>query len=394
MLLIENANLYAPQPGGRCTILVSEGKITGIFPEEDGGRLKEALKTLAPQAIVVDAGGNMTIPGIIDRHVHFNGAGGEGGPVYRTPPLQLSAFIRAGVTSAVGMLGTDGTCRSLRELLMKARALEAEGITTWILTGNYRVPSPTITGGIMDDICLIDKVIGLKMAISDHRSSHPSVEEIRRAVSDTRTGGLLAGKAGTVCVHMGTESTSFAPLLRAIENSDILLTQFAPTHISRSEKLLKESIAFGRRGGNLDITATSDSMPSFGLPGRLAVKRLLAGGVAPERITLSSDGNGSMPRFNAEGRLVGMSVGPIDSILKCVLELLGDPEIVPEVALGMGTSHVADQLDLKSKGRLVEGHDADILILDGERKGLKHVVAKGRIMMWNGEIQVRGTFEL
>ena len=47
----------------------------------------------------------------------------------------------------------------------------------------------------MDDLCLIDKVIGLKIALSDHRSAHPTVDELRRAVSEARVGGMLTGKA-------------------------------------------------------------------------------------------------------------------------------------------------------------------------------------------------------
>lgn len=392
MLLIENANLLSPAPLGLGTLVVVGERIAAVHPAGAAGELRQHMERLGPEVTVLDAQGAKVLPGVIDRHVHFNGAGGEGGPRFRTPPLQLSSFVRAGVTSAVGLTGTDGTCRGLRDLLMKARGLEEEGLSTWILTGSYAVPSPTLTGGVMDDLCLIDKVIGLKIALSDHRSSHPTVEELRRAVSDARVGGMLAGKAGTVCVHMGSEPSAFDPLLAAIEGTDVPLAQFAPTHVSRSEALLERAVEYGLRGGNLDITAASGEKPVFGLPTRRAVKRLLAGGVAAERITLSSDGNGSMPRFDAGGKLVGMGIGPIDSVLACVLELMEDPEVGPEKAVGMATSHVADQLCLPRKGRLKEGCDADILILDRD-DALRHVVARGRVMMRDGEILARGTFE-
>jgi len=394
MLLIRNGDLYAPEHRGLCDILAIEGKIAGVFsPGAPGGKelTESALRTIEPEMTVLDASGCRVIPGIIDRHVHFNGAGGEGGPAHRTPPLQLSSFVKAGVTSAVGMLGTDGTCRSLRELLMKARGLEAEGISTWILTGSYSIPSVTLTGGVMDDICLIDKVIGLKMAISDHRSSHPSVEEIRRAVSDARTGGILSGKCGVVCVHMGNEKTSLTPLLEAVENTDVPLTQFAPTHISRCDALLRDSIAFGKRGGNIDVTATPGEKPVFGLPNRLALRTLLDGGVAPERITLSSDGNGSMPRFDEHGKLIGLGIGPITAVLESILELWDDPEFDAATLLAMGTSYVADQLNLKGKGRVVKGADADILVL--KDNALRDVVAGGRVMMKGGTVLRKGTFE-
>jgi beta-aspartyl-dipeptidase (metallo-type) len=396
MLWIRNGDVYMPEALGFQDILVSEGKISGFFP---GGTLTaDALGKIDPGFSILEADGHPVIPGIIDRHVHFGGAGGEGGPMYRTPPLQLSSFIQAGVTSAVGVLGTDGTCRSLRELLMKARGLEAEGISTWILTGSYGIPSATLTGGVMSDICLIDKVIGLKMALSDHRSSHPSAEEIRRAVSDARTGGMLAGKSGIVCVHMGTERTGYAPLIEAVDQTDVPLSQFGPTHVSRCEALLKESVVYGRRGGYLDITAELDENPLFGIPTRRAIRFLLDGGVSSERITLSSDGNGSMARFDERGNVVGMGIGVITTVLQTVLSLWDDKTFDRGTILAMGTSNVADHLGLKEKGRIVRGADADILVLDGKKgesplRKLRHVVAKGQVMMKDGTVVKKGTFE-
>ncbi len=247
MLLIRNADLYAPEPLGLNDLLIAAERVLAVRPA--GEIPSAALVDFSDCLRVIDAEGGMVAPGIIDRHVHFNGAGGEGGPAHRTPPLQLSSFVRAGVTSAVGLLGTDGVCRSLPELLMKARGLEEEGISTWILTGSYSFPSPTLTGSVQRDLCLIDKVIGLKLAVSDHRSSHPTVEEIRRSVSDARTGGILSGKVGCLCVHMGNEKEGLEPLLRAVEGSDIPISQFAPTHISRTEELLEQSVEFGRQIG-------------------------------------------------------------------------------------------------------------------------------------------------
>jgi len=66
---------------------------------------------------------------------------------------------------------------------MKARGLGKEGISTWIYTGAYQYPSPTITGDILSDMMLIDKVIGVKIFLLDHRSSHPIIDELRKVVS-------------------------------------------------------------------------------------------------------------------------------------------------------------------------------------------------------------------
>ena len=392
MLLIKNADLYSPEHLGKCDVLVANGVIDGIFPADQSGARSEVLRSLDTDALVYDAQGMMTLPGIIDRHVHFSGAGGEGGPKYRTPSLQLSSFIKAGVTSAVGLLGTDGTCRSLRELLMKARALEDEGMSTWILTGSYRVPTTTLTGGIMDDLCLIDKVIGVKIALSDHRGSHPKVEAIREIVSDARTGGMLSGKTGFVCVHMGSEETSYEPLLRAIEKTDIPLSQFAPTHITRNEKLLKEGVSYAKYGGCLDITATLEGPSQFGVATVPAVKFLLSEGINSAQITLSSDGNGSMPSFDEAGKLTGVGIGPIGAVFNCMRAMIKDPELDSETIIALATSNVADQLGLQHKGRLKKGCDADILILDDD-KNISDVFAKGKQMMEKRTLLKKGTFE-
>lgn len=390
MLLIQNANLYDPRPKGHCDILFTRGRIVAVA---EGGSINPGdfsshLGTLK----TVDAKGALTMPGIIDRHVHFNGAGGEGGPVNRTPPLQLSSFVKAGVTTAVGMLGTDGTCRALEELLMKSRALELEGISTWILTGTYGLPSPTLTGNVRRDLCLIDKVIGLKLAVSDHRSSHPSIEEIRRAVSDVRVGGILAGKVGCLCVHMGDEPTGLTPLMQAIEGTDIPLSQFAPTHISRCQALADQSAEFGRRGGYLDITAAPGKKPLFGLPTAAVIYRLLEEGVPKENITLSSDGNGSMPSFNEKGEMVGLKVGPLDAVLESVVELLQEEKLPVADIISLVTANPAAHLKLNTKGRVSPGMDGDVLVLDENFRPL-HVAAKGRILMEEGEVIVKGTFE-
>ena len=389
MLLIRNADLYAPERLGPGDILIAGERVLAVRP---AGEIDSTAAASFSDLRVIDAGGCIVAPGIIDRHVHFNGAGGEGGPAHRTPPLQLSSFIKAGVTSAVGMLGTDGVCRALPELLMKARGLEEEGISTWILTGSYGLPSPTLTGSIQRDLCLIDKVIGLKLAISDHRSAHPSVEEIRRAVSDARTGGILSGKVGCVCVHMGNEKEGLEPLLRAVEGTDVPITQFAPTHISRTEALLEQSVEFGRRGGYLDVTAEVGRKPLFGRGTSGVVDKLLSGGVAPENITISSDGNGSMATFDERGGVTGLIVAPLESVLESVVEMLRDGVLPREQVFSFVTANPAAHLKLPRKGRLKPGFDGDLIMLDGAFR-LRTVVAKGRVLMDEGEVVVKGTFE-
>jgi beta-aspartyl-dipeptidase (metallo-type) len=56
------------------------------------------------------------------------------------------------------------------------------------------------------------------------------------------------------------------------------------------------------------------------------------------------------------------------------------------------TSNVARLLRLPGKGRIAEGHDAD-LVFFAEDLGVRHVMANGRWMIQDGAPVARGTFE-
>lgn len=66
---------------------------------------------------------------------------------------------------------------SLENLRVKAVALKDDGLTAYMWSGCYRVPSPTITGSLIRDMVLVDEVVGAgEIAISDHRGSWPSTD--------------------------------------------------------------------------------------------------------------------------------------------------------------------------------------------------------------------------
>lgn len=374
-LLIKNADLYAPEHLGKKDILILGTQIAAV---------EDAIEVSIPGLDILDAQGAITAPGIIDHHNHFGGAGGEGGPNFRTPPAQLSTFIKAGITSAVGLLGTDGYSRSLVELLAKARALEIEGLSTWIYTGSYQVPGPTITGKTGSDIAWIDKVIGCKMALSDHRSSHPSVEQIRALVSEVRVAGMLAGKRGVLCVHMGSEETGLQPLREAVKGSGIPLSQFMPTHITRCEELLKDAIQWVKEDGVADITVDAKTAK--------ALEEFSKAGIDLSHICFSSDGNGSMPRFDANGNFVGMGVGDPASILQGIKTCAENKVLPLDKLFACSSTNIAKWLELKNKGNLKPGFDADIMLLDN-KLNLQTLIGKGRVLEKEGKVLVKGTFE-
>ncbi len=193
--LLKNADLYAPNHVGNVDILVGQGKILAIEPQLNLHGLEAVTQ--------IDCHHKMVTPGLIDQHLHLTGGGGEAGFASRTPQVTLSHLIQAGSTTVVGVLGTDGISRSPRDLYAKAAALTEEGITAFMHTGSYEVPTQTITSSIRDDITFLPSVLGVKIAIADHRCSFPSLHELARIASDIRIAALLAKKRGLLHMHMG-----------------------------------------------------------------------------------------------------------------------------------------------------------------------------------------------
>jgi len=335
---------------------------------------------------VIDLCGQKLVPGFIDQHVHLIGGGGEGGPSTRTPEVQLSDVTTAGVTTVVGCLGTDGTTRNMTSLLAKARALEVEGLTTYIYTGAYQIPTPTITGSVRDDLILIDKVIGVgELAISDHRSAAPTSLDVLKMAAEARVGGMLGGKPGLCHLHVGPSRRGLQPLFEMLEMGDIPISQFTPTHCDRSPELIEDSIRFAKMGGKVDLTAGSRTASTL--------LYMLKQGVNLDRITFSSDGNGSMPRFDDKGNLLGLGVGSLKTSFEVVRSLILEHNLPLEQALQPITTTVASTLLLKGqKGTVKVGADADLVVLDKDYK-ISTVIARGRTMVCDGEILVKGTFE-
>lgn len=387
MLLLKNADLFAPAPSGRADILVGGGRILRIEPE-----IRPALSWCE----VVDLAGAIAVPGFVDGHVHIAGGGGEGGYATRTPELVLSDAVRGGVTTVVGCLGTDGVTRSPAGLLAKARGLEAEGLTAFVYTGHYAVPVHTLTGSIERDLLLVDKVIGVgEVAISDHRSTQPTFDELARVAAEARRGGILSGKAGIVNVHLGDGTRGLSLIRRIIGETEIPATQFLPTHINRNPFLFREGIAYAKSGGLVDLTTST--VPAFLAEGEvkcsIGLREMLEAGVASGAVTFSSDGQGSLPDFDERGQLRRLEVGRVTSLFAEVRDAVIDEKVPLETALEVITVNPARALKLAGKGRLVEGADADIVLLRPSTLEILGVVARGRWLMKEGVLLARGTFE-
>mgnify|MGYP001302601939 FL=1 len=386
--LLKNAHVIAPEDLGVKDILVAGEKIAMIG---------EGLSLPAIyDCEVVDCEGNYVVPGFIDSHVHLIGGGGEGGYATRTPEIQLTDITTSGVTTVLGLLGTDGVTRHVASLLAKARGLEDEGITAYIYSGSYEIPTPTITGSVRNDIILIDKVIGTgEIAMCDHRSSQSPKEAYQQITAEARVGGMLSGKAGVVNMHLGDGEDGLKMLYEITKNGEIPKTQIIPTHVNRNKRLFKEAIEWAKQGGIMDVTSSvsPESGSSHSVKSSEAVKQALEAGVNIENITMSSDGNGSMPIFDEAGNNIGVGVASQISILNEFRDMVQKENIAITDAIKIITSNIAKFTKLyPRKGCLANNSDADILVLDKDLQ-LQHVWARGTYMVENGKPIVFGTFE-
>ncbi|WP_375749619.1 beta-aspartyl-peptidase [Vibrio sp. HN007] len=375
--LLKNAELYSPKRIGKSDILLGHGKVLAISDELNLSGLGDINK--------IDCEGKIVAPGLIDQHIHLTGGGGEAGFSSRTPQVTLSRLVRAGTTTVVGVLGTDGISRSPKDLYAKASALCEEGLTAYMHTGSYEVPTKTITGSIRDDMTFVPSVLGVKIALADHRCSFPTINELSRIVSDIRVASLLSGKKGLLHVHMGALPEAFAPLNELVRMG-IPVQHLSPTHVARTEALFDEAISFALSGGFVDITSGGSRFT----PPEQAAKLALDSGVDVSRITISSDGNGSLPKFDDEGKLTGLTAASVDGNL-LILPKLAEQGISLEQAFSMLTSNVANSLGIQ-KGTIQAGRDADLCVFDKDLN-LETVIARGQTMMLNNEILVHGNFE-
>lgn len=373
MYLIKNVNLYDPMPKGVCDILTAGGQIAAV-----GKQLQPAL----PGVKEIDGTGMTAVPGFIDQHVHVTGGGGEGGFESRTPEVNVSSIIKAGVTTVVGLLGTDSFTRSVESLVAKTKALKREGITAYCLTGAYIYPSPTVTGSVAKDLVYIDEVLGCKMAISDHRASRPTKEELIRLASDIRMAALVSGKPGVLHLHVGSIGRGLEEIIEICEEAEIPIKHFRPTHMDCHPEAAKAFIA---KGGWVDFTAE---------PSQTDVLYQTMKEAGSQRITVSSDAGGSIPVWNeTRDAVVDVLVGGMEPLYEIIRNLVIDFGVPMEEAVKLITSNVAKSLELyPRKGCLQAESDADLVLLD-QGLHIDTVMAKGRLMMRGKKLMAKGAFE-
>ena len=356
--VLRNAQVYAPQPLGLKDVFIAGSKIIGVVDTGRDFALPDGVEVIEHDVL-----GRQLIPGLVDCHAHITGGGGEDGASTKVAAPLAETYFAAGVTSVVGLLGTDDITRSTEELLAGVRALREEGLSAWCWTGGYHYPLTTLTGSPREDIVHIEAVIGVgELAISDHRSSQLTLDEVLRTASDCHVGGLIARKAGVLHLHLGDGKRGLDLIRQALEQSELPARVFHPTHVNRQRALFDEALELARLGCHIDVTAFPIENGDGAISAADAIREYLASDLPGNLISVSSDGGGCLPVFDEQGRMVKYEVGTSASLLEALSELT-DSGVALECALPAFTSNPAEHLRLDGKGRIAVGYDADLVVL-------------------------------
>ncbi len=378
MLHIKNAQVYAPENLGKKDLLIAAGSILAI---------EDTLETPAGFE-AWDAQGLNLCPGFIDQHIHLIGAGGKRGFYSMTPEIKMTDLIATGTTTAVGLLGTDGSTRNIKSLYAKVKSLEMEGLSAYMFSGYYGLDPMHILDNMQEEMIFIDKVLGCKIAIADVRSSYPTALDLVRILRQIRVGGMIANKKGILHIHLGNLPDQMDLLFELVDQYHFPIQHISPTHVGRTESLFEQAIEFALKGGIIDITTGASKYTEP----HLSVLHAMEKGVSIDNMSFSSDGNAGLDNLSDKGELIGIRPASFTENYNEMKALVQEGGLDLSEALRPITSSPARNLGLAHKGNIKVGADADFCLLDESLK-LHSMIAKGRMMMKEGELLVKDTFE-
>lgn len=378
--LIKNGEIYAPKYLGVRDVLIAGQKII---------RIEDELESPSGfECEIVDASDKIVYPGFVDNHVHLIGADDGQGPMGRTHDIVWGDIVESGTTTIVGCLGSNRFVRNLQSLYIKTLELDMMGISTYMYTGSFVIPPPTLTGEIRKDVYLVPKIVGLKTAISDTTTNHHTWRDLAAITAELQYGANIANKHVVTHVHVGRQKTRMDTIFELIDNTGLDPAKVIPTHINRrTPDVIEQSIEYTKIGGIVDLSSLmrKEEGTMTGLKPEFAVKRMLDEGAVLENMTMSSDGNVPQLIRGNDGKRVGRYIASLDLNRREVKDMSNNGVCSLTDALKIVTSNVGKALGI-NKGMIAEGYDADLVIADCvENLHVEKVYALGKLIVDRGE---------
>ena len=214
-LLIENGRVIDPGQGldGVASVAIANGKIADVGSEVDGGAAK-----------VINAGGLIVTPGLIDMHMHAY----WGVCCYGLEPDAIN--IARGVTTALdcGSSGARTFPHFRRTVMERAETrlyallnISAMGIISPVIGELYDMRWARVQDAGEMGIENRDLVLGVKVRLSHHTVfMADKIDALKRAIAAAEMFG------GFVMVHVGDLETPLETLTRHLRRGDVVTHAF------------------------------------------------------------------------------------------------------------------------------------------------------------------------
>jgi beta-aspartyl-dipeptidase (metallo-type) len=278
-------------------------------------------------------------------------------------------------------------------LLAKARGLTADGMTAYMYIGGFRRPVATLTGSVWRDAYLLPDVVGVKLALGEGRAPSIDTGVLVDLARDLAWVERARDQRVVAHLHLGTDPDGPRQVREILARAP-LPSRFVVTHCNWTPASLEAAADFVADGAYADVTTLLD--PAHGVDGAVrpaeAVARLLDRGVDPNRVSMSTDGNGHVPVQAGDG---WERYDPLmHTLLGQARALVIDHGADAGTALRLVTETPATALGIEArKGRIASGADADLLLLNQELR-VTGVFCRGREMVRDGQPGVRDRFEI
>ncbi|MEV7231333.1 amidohydrolase family protein [Polymorphospora sp. NPDC051019] len=383
--ILRGGTVLTPRPAGTGDVVITGRDILEVGPTGPASG-----PAPLPGATVVDCAGLLVVPGVVDGHLHVLGGGGGSGYHTRIPELPADVIVEAGTTTCVGMPGVDPITRNPEALLARTYALPVTGPRARAMAGGFHWPPPTATGSVLRDLHLLPHLVGVKIALYEHRATAPGPAELARLLRELEWAAGATGKGCLLHVHLGTGAGDPDLLPRALDESGADPRRLQVTHANYTTGTLALATRLGGLGCWVDVNPLINPDRIAGAVAPVdAVAALLAGGIPADRLTLSSDGNASVPPTLPDGTTEPFAYRV--ELLPTVRALTAAGVLDLPDALALVTANPAAALRLDGDGpagpgglgTLRAGGPADIAVLDPDLR-VRHVFRDGEHLVRDG----------